>query len=54
MDKFDDTETEKYNFYLCKNPILIYNIDINKIEVANRACFGKRDFKYFVSFKGAI
>ena len=32
---FDDTEIEKYKFYQDKSPILINNIDINKIVVSN-------------------
>ena len=32
---FDDTEIEKYKFYQDKIPILINNIDINKIVVSN-------------------
>ena len=34
--KFDDTEIEKYKFHQYKSPILINNIDINKIVVSNK------------------
>ena len=32
----DDTEIEKYKFHQYKSPILIGNIDVNKIVVSNR------------------
>ena len=34
--KFDDTETEEYEFHQHKSPISINNIDINKIIVSNK------------------
>ena len=39
--KFDDTEIEKYKFHQHKIPILINNIDINKIIVFNKVPFSK-------------
>ena len=33
--KFDTTEIEEYKFYQNKSPILIKDIDINKILVSN-------------------
>ena len=46
MDKkiitFCDTEIEKLKFDQHKSPILINNIDINKIEVSNKVSFGKK------------
>ena len=33
--KFDDTEIEEYKFHQHKSPILINDIDINKIVVPN-------------------
>ena len=45
MDKkFDYTEIEKKE-NIQKIPFLIDNIDINKIVVSNKVCFGKKDFK---------
>ena len=32
--KFDNTNVEKYDFYQCKSPISISNIDINEIVVS--------------------
>ena len=51
--KFDDTEIEKYKFDQYKRPILIDNIDVNKVVVSNKISFGKNDFKYFIGYKDA-
>ena len=48
---FDDTEIEKHKFHQYKSPILIDNVDINKIVVSNKSSFGKKDFKYFIGYK---
>ena len=48
--KFDDTEIEEYRFHQNKSPILINNIDTNKIAVSNKLPFGKQDFKYFIGY----
>ena len=41
---FDGADIEEYKFYQDKCPILINNIDINKIVVSNKFSFGKKDF----------
>ena len=51
--KFDDIEIEKYKFHQHKSPCLIDSVDINKIVVANKVSFGKKDFKYFIDYKDA-
>ena len=51
--KFDDTEIEKHKFDQYKSPILIDNIDVNKIVVSNKISLGKIDFKYFIGYKYA-
>ena len=51
--KFNDTEIKKYKFHQHTSPILINNIDINKIVVSNKVPFNKRDFKYFIGYKDA-
>ena len=51
--KFDDTEIEKHKFDQCKSPILIDNIDVNKIVVSNKISLSKIDFKYFIGYKDA-
>ena len=45
------TEVKKHIFHQHKSPILIANININKIIVSNKVPFGKKDFKYFVRYK---
>ena len=49
--KFDNTEIKKYKFHQNKSPILINDIDINKIVVFNKFSFGKQDFRYFIGHK---
>ena len=49
--KFDDTEIEKYKCHQYDRPILIDNIDVNKLVVSNKISFGKNDFKYFIGYK---
>ena len=51
--KFDDTEIEKYKCHQYDRPILIDNIDVNKLVVSNKISFGKNDFKYFIGYKDA-
>ena len=51
--KLDDTKIKNYKFHWHKSPILIDNIDINKIVVSNKVSFGKKDFKYFFGYKDA-
>ena len=49
--KFDDIEIEEYEFHQPKKPILIHNIDINKIVVSNKLPFTKQYFKYLTDYK---
>ena len=49
--KLDDSEIEEYEIHQHKSPILINDIDINKILVSNMVPFGKQDFKYFNGYK---
>ena len=49
--KFEDTEIEEYILHQNENPILINNIDINKIMLSNKLSFGKQGFKYFIGYK---
>ena len=50
--KFDDTETEEYEFHQYKSPILINDVDINEIVVS--ICFGTQDFKYSNGYKDKL
>ena len=49
--KSGDTEIQKQKFHQLKEPILIKNIDINKIVVSNEVSFGKTGFKHFIGYK---
>ena len=46
--KSGDIEMEKQKFHQHKRPILINNIDINKIVASNEVSFGKKVFEYFM------
>ena len=43
--------SSEHEFDQCKNPILIYDVNINRILVSNNLLFAKKDFKYFVGFQ---
>ena len=47
----DDIEIEKQKFHYRKGPVLIYNVDINKIVVSSKVPFGKKGLKYFTGYK---
>ena len=49
--KFDDTEIEKDKSHHCKRPILINNIDVNKIVISNKISLGKENFNYSLTIK---
>ena len=51
--KFGYIEIKKQKFHQHKKPILIDNIDVNKIAVFNKISFSKDDFKYFIDYKDA-
>ena len=53
ITKFDDSGIKGFEFHQYKSPILINNIDINKMEVSNKLPFSKKDFKYFIVYKDA-
>ena len=48
---FGETDIEKHKFHGHKNPILVYDVDINKILVSNKVSFGKKSFRYFIGYK---
>ena len=41
----DETEVEKHRFYQRKNPVLIYDVDINKKLFSNTVSFGEKGLK---------
>ena len=51
--KFDDTNIEIYKYHQQRGPTLIDNIDVRKIGLSNKISFGKKLFKYFISYKEA-
>ena len=51
--KFGDIGIEKQKFQQYKKRISIKNIDINKIVVSNKVCFGRKSFRYFIGYKDA-
>ena len=53
ITKFDDSGIKGFELHQYKSPILINNIDINKMEVSNKLPFSKKDFKYFIAYKDA-
>ena len=45
------TVIEKHKLYCHKNPILIDDVDINKIIECNLVSFGKKGFNCFIGYK---
>ena len=52
MIRFDGIKTEKPNFDYSKRTINIKNEIGDKIIISNKISFGKKDFKYFIGYKG--
>ena len=48
---FADTEFEKHKIHQHKSHILVYDVNINKIEASIKFPFGKKGFKYFIGYK---
>ena len=44
--------TNFINTVMYKSPILVNNIDSNKMVVSNKFPFGKQDFEYLISYGG--
>ena len=49
--KFGGTKIVKYKSHQHNYPILINDLDINKIVVSNKVSFGRNGFKYFIGSK---
>ena len=47
---FGDIEIEKFKFYRHKTPILLGNVDIEKVLVSNKIYFGEKNYKYFIGY----
>ena len=48
---FDNFEIEKQKLHYSESPISIYNVDINKIVLPNKAPFGKKRFKDLIGYE---
>ena len=53
IEKFGDTEIEKYKCHQHKSFISINNMDINKLVVSNKVSFSKKRFKHFIGYKNS-
>ena len=45
---FGIIEIEKNKFYRYKTPILLGDVNIEKVLVSNKSLFGKKHYKYFI------
>ena len=52
MDKeiitFENTEVEKHTFHQHKNPIKIYDVNIDRLVVSIKVSFGKKGFRRYL------
>ena len=46
-----DTDFEKRKFHYSKYPINLNNVDLDKMIIFIQISFGKKSFKYFISYK---
>ena len=47
---FGDIEIEKNKFYRYKTPILLGDVDIEKVLVSNKTSFGEKNYKCFIGY----
>ena len=45
-----DIEIEKNKFYRHKAPILLEDVDTEKVLVSNKISFGEKNHKYFIGY----
>ena len=48
---FGDIEIDKRKFICQKNPILIEDVDIDKILISNNVSCVKENYKFFISYR---
>ena len=48
MITYHNIEVEKYEFYQHKNPILIYDVNTDRIVAYNKVLFGGKRFKFLL------
>ena len=49
--RFGNIEINKQKFHNHKNPISVYEVNIDRIVIFSRVSFGKTGFKYFIGYK---
>ena len=47
---FGDIEIEKRRFLHCKNPILLKDVDIKRMQVSRMVSSGKKNYKYLIGY----
>ena len=47
---FGDIETEKDIFYRHKSPIVLEEVDIEKVLVSNKISSNEKNYKYFIGY----
>ena len=50
ISMFGNIEIEKSKFYCHKTPILLGDVDVEKVLVCNRIYFDKKNFNYFIGY----
>ena len=48
---FGNIEIGKCKFYNCKNPTLLEDLDIDKIQVSSMVSSAEKNYKYFIGYK---
>ena len=48
---FGNIKVKKHKFHQYKNPISIYDVNIDRIVVSNKVLFGKQGFKNLLDMK---
>ena len=48
---FGDIGIDKRKFCYHKNPLLIDDVDLDKVLRSDKVYFGKKSFQYFIGFK---
>ena len=47
---FGDIEIEKNKFYRYKSPVLLRDVDIEKVLFSNKTSLGEKNYKYFIGY----
>ena len=49
--KFSNIEIVKQKIHSRKNPISVFDVNMDRIVVSNRISFGKKSFEYFIGYE---